>query len=161
MGSGRVASTLGLVAVLVAGCIVGTRGDVNTARRLAGEYLRALAGEAEDRGWSLIVPDSRRAYANKEQYIELADATEWGEFAWEFSGESDYCEDGGVYCVVRLQVEGAPQTIPNFLLSAPQSRGDDTLRTLRYDADESTPGNTEIVVYFTPGGPFGVSLGGG
>lgn len=161
MGTGRVASTLALVAVLVAGCFLGTRGDVSSAQRLASEYLRALTGESGDRGWSLILPDSRRAYASQEQYTELVQEADWSAFTWHLAGGGDYCEDGGVYCVVRVHVDNAPESIPDFLLAAPRSHEEDTLRTMRYDDDESSPGNIEIVVYFTPGGPRGISLGGG
>ena len=103
----------------------------------------------------------RRAYASREEYIDLARRTEWTRFSWRFADEGDYCEDGGVYCVVRIEVDEAPGSIPDFLLAAPQSRDDDTLRTLRFDDETASPGNAEIVVYFTPGGPSGILLGGG
>ncbi len=40
-------------------------------------YLEGLAGKAQDRGWSLILPASRRAYDSREQYIELATGADW------------------------------------------------------------------------------------
>jgi hypothetical protein len=161
MRGSAVAVALLLAALAAAGCSVGTEGDVSTARRRAGEYLSALVGGAADHGWSLILPDSRRAYASREQYIELAQQTEWTRFSWRFVDEGHYCQDGGVYCVVRIEVDEAPGAIPDFLLAAPQSRDDDTLRTLLFDDDAASPGNAEIVVYFTAGGPSGISLGGG
>lgn len=146
-----------LLTALVAGCGFSTGGDASTARHLAGEYLSALAGEAPDRGWSLILPDSRRAYASRDQYIELAESADWSRFSWRFNDEGDYC---GVYCVIRLVIDQR-EGIPQFLLDAPQSRDDDLLRTLSLDNDPVSPGNAELIVYVTLGGSRGISLGGG
>lgn len=106
-----------------------------------------LALRDADRGWSLILPDSRRAYASRDQYIALAESTDWSRFSWRFNDEGDYCEDGGIYCVVRLQIDQM-EGIPQFLLNAPQSREDDLLRTLSLDDDPVSPGNAELIVYF-------------
>jgi len=148
-------------AVIIVGCGLPASGDVTAARHLADEYLSALAGGVRDRGWSLILPDSRRAYADLDQYLALASAADWTQFSWDLVEEGDYCEDGGVYCVVRIQFDDAPDAIPSFLLSSPESRQDDMFWTVRLDDDVSTAGNAEMVVYFTPGGPSGILLGGG
>lgn len=152
--------TLVLVAAIATGCIGGGRGSVERARQMASEYLAALTGDAADRGWSLILPDSRRAYADAEQYGELATEADWSRFNWQLVGDGS-CEDGGVYCVVRLQIDDAPGSIPAFLQDPPGSREDDLFMTFRLDDDDATPGNAEITVYFDPDGTSGILLGGG
>lgn len=133
---------------------------VERARQFASEYLAALTGETADRGWSLILPDSRRAYADAEQYVELAAEADWSRFEWQLVGDGS-CEDCGVYCVVRLQIDDAPGSIPPFRLDPPGSREDDLFMTFRLDDDDLTPGNAEITVYFGPDGAGGILLGGG
>lgn len=155
-----VARWIMLCGLTLAGCFVNA-GDVSTARDLAGEYLEALEGGRADRGWSLILPDSRRAYQDLDQYVTLAEETDWDEFSWQFVQEGDYCEDGGVYCSVRIDIAGVPGSVPPFLLESPESNPDDTFLTLRVDDDPQSVGNAEIVVYFSPGGDRGILLGGG
>lgn len=162
MGAVALISRRAAVAVLavilaVAGCTGESRGDVSAARRFADDYLSAISGDAADRGWSLILPDSRRAYRDQTQYLQLSADAAWESFSWVLVEEGDYCEDGGVYCVVRLEIQGAP----DFLIEAPESRPDDRFFTLRMNDVEGVPGNAELTVYFTPGGPRGVLLGGG
>jgi len=151
-----------LVLLLLLAACAGGRGDVATARSLAEGYLSQLAdATVADRGWARLLPDSRRAYADENEYLTLVASADWDSFRWRLVGEGDYCEDGGVYCVVRLDVAGAPESVPAFLLEPPGSRPDDRFSTLRLDDDGEVPGNAEIIVYFTPGGPRGILLGGG
>lgn len=158
--SAHMAAARCLAGVVLAGCALGSTGDVATARRLADEYLSAVGGDTPDRGWSLLLPDSRRAYADRDQYLQLTTDAEWDRFSWRFADSGDYCEDGGVYCVVRIEIHDT-SSIPDFLLTAPESGADDLFWTLRLDDEEASPGNAEIVVYFSPGGPRGILLGGG
>lgn len=162
MGAARLRLIAAVVsAIAITGCALSAGGNVATARRLAGEYLAALTGEAPDHGWSLILPDSRRAYSSMEEYVALAEQADWSEFSFRMVNVGDYCEDGGVYCVVRLQIDGATETIPAFLLEPPQSREDDFFTTFHMDTDEESVGNAELRVYFAPGGDRGILLGGG
>jgi len=122
-------------------------------------YLEAVAGAEADRGWSLLLPDSRRAYDGRDQYVELTMAADWEDFSWRLAEpESSYCEDGGVYCQVRLHIAGEP---PAFLLEAPNSKPADRLRTITLDEGDGAAGNAWIVVYFDAGGSQGISTGGG
>ena len=147
------------VALLLGACISGLRGDVDAARSLAIEYFEAIAGGAPDRGWSLILPDSLRAYRDQAQYIDLAEAADWEAFSWNLANDGHYCEDAGAFCVVRLEVASA--AVPSFLLEAPRSAPDDLLRTIQMDDDPVSPGNAEVVVYFAINGERGILLGGG
>lgn len=122
-------------------------------------YLEAVAGGESDRGWSLLLPGARRAYDSPEQYIELARGAAWDEFTWRLGEpESSYCEDGGVYCEVRLEIVGTP---PGFLLEAPNSKPTDRLWTIALDQDEDATGDAWLIVYFNSEGPHGISTGGG
>lgn len=137
----------------------GYRGTPAQASSMVVGYLERLAGKAQDRGWSLLLPDSRRAYDSREQYIDLAAGADWDGFMWRLvDPAATYCEDGGVYCRVRLQVDGS---VPDFLLEAPNSKPTDHLVTVMLDPDNTLPGNAWIVVYFDPQGPRGISTGGG
>lgn len=126
---------------------------------MVAAYLDAVAGGRSDRGWSLLYPDSRRAYDNRDQYIELAAAADWEQFNWRLSeADATYCEDGGVYCQVRLQIAGTP---PDFLLEAPNWHPTDHLRTITLDEGGAELGIAWMVVYFDASGSKGVSTGGG
>lgn len=126
---------------------------------MVAAYLDAVAGPQSDRGWSLVHPDSRRAYASREQYIELAVAADWGQFSWRLAeADATYCEDGGVYCRVGLQIAGTP---PDFLLEAPNWKPTDHLRTITRDESGAEPGTAWMVVYFDTSGSKGISTGGG
>ncbi len=126
---------------------------------MVDDYLRALTAEHGDRGWSLILPDSRRAYADQDQYTALAEGEDWSGFTWSLV-DGAYCEDGGVYCVVRLEIAPGPN-VPTWILDAPQSDVANRYLTLKLDDDPETPGNAAMVVYFDPDGDNGVLLGGG
>ena len=158
----RLGAGLALVsALLLGGCLMDGGGDVSTAQTIARDYLSALAGESPDRGWSLILPESRRAYRGQEQYLSLVESTEWDDFDWRFLPDDDYCADGGVYCVIRLDITSALHSVPDFLLNAPQSQPDDMFFTLRLDEDPASEGNAEVIVYFGQSGQRGILLGGG
>jgi hypothetical protein len=137
----------------------GQRGSPGEARGMVVAYLEAAAGGAADRGWSLILPSSRSAYDSEDQYVQLAESAAWDEFSWRLAEPAaSHCEDGGLYCQIRLHVTGEP---PAFLLEAPNSAPDDVRRTLQLDPESAVAGNAWIVVYFEPNGNQGISTGGG
>lgn len=145
-----------LVIVALVACQPASGGDPAEAGRLARSYLEAVSGGADDRGWPLILHESRRAYATQDAYLAAVESADWTGFSWDVLEEGTYCEDGGVYCVVRLQVDG----VPPFLLSAPRSEPEDLLQTIIMDDDAVSVGNAQLVVYFARDGDRGVSLGG-
>ncbi len=149
-----------MLASLVAGCALATGGSTARARQVADDYLAALTTDGGDRGWSLILPDSRRAYADQDQYTALAEAGDWSAFAWS-EVDGDHCQDGGAYCVVRIEIEPGQHGVPGWMLDAPQSDEANRYFTLNLDEDPTTPGNAEMVVYFDSDGDSGVLLGGG
>ena len=146
-----------LIIVGLVACQQASGGNAAEASRLARSYLEAVSGDADDRGWPLILPDSRRAYATQDAYLAAVESSDWTGFTWEVLEEGTYCEDGGVHCVVRLQIDG----VPPVLLSAPQSEPEDLLRTILMDEDPVSAGNAQLVVYFAQDGDRGISLGGG
>jgi hypothetical protein len=108
-----------LTALLIAfGVTVGCDGSpayearVLEAKRIAGDYLSAAGGTAEDRGWSLLHPDRRRAFASEAAYRELAERSDWSRFAW--SLEVPFCDDG-VLCPVNLLLPNGASSIPAVL----------------------------------------------
>lgn len=126
---------------------------------MVATYLHAVAGGQPDRGWSLLHPDSKRAYDSREQYVELAAAANWERFTWRVAeADAAYCEDGGVYCQVRLEIAGTP---PAFLLAAPNWKPSDQLRTITRDESGAKPGIAWMVVYSGTSGSTGISTGGG
>ncbi|MDQ3689888.1 MAG: hypothetical protein M3406_07640 [Chloroflexota bacterium] len=74
-GQRHLGASLALVSVLLLGaCSLDGAGDVPAAREIVREYLVALAGESPDRGWSLILPDSRRAHRDQDEYLGLVES---------------------------------------------------------------------------------------
>jgi hypothetical protein len=142
------------IGLLLSACLR-TTGTPEDARRIAAEYLAALEGSTDDRGWSLLLPESRRAYDDREQYLELVEAANWGELDWRVLGTDEVrCDDG--YCQVAIDVSSGTSTIPDFLLTAPNASATDDLRTISvFDY------GTYVVVYFAPDRPGRISTGGG
>jgi hypothetical protein len=87
---------------------------------MAEQYLAAVAGAADDRGWSLLHPDARRDMfdGNGERYINLALASDWSTFEW--SVESVVADDPSLF-LIRLRTSP-----PGFLVQP----GDGNLRIL-------------------------------
>jgi len=148
-----------LVIVSACGNPARHRGSPAEARAIVVAYLQAVAGDEEDRGWSILLPASRRAYDSRDQYIQLATEAAWDAFTWRLTeADSSYCEDGGLYCQVRLQIDGVP---PDFLLEAPNAAPTDRLQTITIDPAAGASGNAWMVVYFDLEGSRGISTGGG
>jgi hypothetical protein len=81
---------------------------------LADRYLRAVSGAAEDRGWSLLHPETRQAGFDDDydRYLAEARATDWSGFAWRI--EEAVADDPTLY-FIGLRTDSA-RGFPDFLL---------------------------------------------
>lgn len=98
-----------LVGLLIAGCT--PRQDRSKeATQLAEQYLAAVAGGADDRGWSLLHPDARRDMFGDsvDRYLNAVAASDWTNFR--FTIESVVADDPSLYLI---QVRTDP---PRFLV---------------------------------------------
>jgi hypothetical protein len=62
-----------LVTFLSTSCVIESEGRSSEARATLTSYLNALAGAADDRGWSLLSESTRDGYGEREAVLELAD----------------------------------------------------------------------------------------
>jgi uncharacterized protein YceK len=108
-----------LFGLLLAGCAEKTE-RTGEATALARQYLAAVAGGSDDRGWSLLHPDARRDMfgGSMERYVNGALASDWTDF--DFRIDSVEPDDPGLY-FVRLKISP-----PGFLVQT----GDGNLRIL-------------------------------
>jgi hypothetical protein len=108
-----------LLGLLIAGCAERPE-RTREATELAEQYLFAVAGGADDRGWSLLHPDARRDMfgGSMERYINSVLASDWTTF--KFSVESVVPDDPSLYLV---QLRTSP---PGFLVQP----GDHNLQIL-------------------------------
>lgn len=106
LGRHRAFVALVLVGLLIVGCSV--RPDrTSEATVLAEQYLTAVAGGSEDRGWSLIHPTARRDMFgdSAERYVNAVATSDWTDFG--FRIESVVPDDPSLYIVhVRTQPPG-------------------------------------------------------
>lgn len=98
-----------LFGFLIAGCAEGPE-RTGEATELAEQYLAAVAGGADDRGWSLLHPDARRDMfgGSMERYLNGVLASDWKNF--QFSVESVVPDDPSLYLI---QLRATP---PGFLV---------------------------------------------
>ena len=98
-----------LLGLLFMGC---TRHQDRTeeATALAERYLDAVAGAADDRGWSLLHPDARRDMFDdsEDRYLNAVAASDWTDFR--FTIESVVADDPSLY-LVQLRTDP-----PRFLV---------------------------------------------
>jgi hypothetical protein len=94
----------------------------------------ALHGQADDRGWSMLSGAAQRGFTDREQYVELATATDWS--AFEIVPLTGFCDD--LYaCSISVLVAGDVDAVPGFLLRAPQAPGELAARMVQFaDADD-------------------------
>lgn len=110
-GRKRTLVALILFGSLAAGCAERPERTAE-ATELAEQYLAAVSGAADDRGWSLLHPDARRDMfgGSVERYLNAVLASDWTNF--QFSVESVVPDDPSLYLV---QVRATP---PAFLVQA-------------------------------------------
>jgi hypothetical protein len=104
----------------------GARGVVDETRKqnavdVATAYLRAVAGNGLDRGWSLLHPDIQRmAFGGSfDKYITMATAARWDDFRWEVRDVQ--LDDPGLAYVSFAFAEGN-DSIPGVLREVRQAR---------------------------------------
>lgn len=106
-----------LVVVLLAACSARDVMDETRKRSavdVATAYLRAVAGNGLDRGWSLLHPDIQlMAFGGSfDKYMLMATAASWDDFRWEVRGVQ--LDDPGLAYVSIAFAEGN-DSIPGFL----------------------------------------------
>jgi hypothetical protein len=81
LGRKRTLVGLVLLAFLIAGCAERPE-RTGEATELAEQYLAAVSGAADDRGWSLLHPDARRDMfgGSMERYLSGVLASDWTSF---------------------------------------------------------------------------------
>ena len=101
------------------------------ASELAAQYLTAVAGGSEDRGWSLLHPDARRDMFrdNVAYYLGLVRESDWESFRWAI--ESVAADDAGLY-LVRLRTFDPPAFLvepagANLRMISPSGNGTATM----------------------------------
>ena len=70
-------------ALLLAGCSA-EESRADDAAQIVERYLEQVSSGSGDRGWSLLLPDTRETVFADDQdtYIKQADATDWASFDW-------------------------------------------------------------------------------
>ncbi len=100
---------LALIAVL------GACGGQPPSGLLVDQYLAAVSGGSDDRGWSLLHPTTRsEMYAgDPSSYIRLAETQDWSAFTWKILRVTP--DD---LSLIRVDVEfpGGRDSIPEFLV---------------------------------------------
>jgi hypothetical protein len=85
-------------ALLIVGCAIGPDRTAE-ATGLAEQYLAAVAGGADDRGWSLLHPDARRDMFgdSADRYVNAVAASDWTDVR--FTIESVVADDPSLYLI--------------------------------------------------------------
>jgi hypothetical protein len=99
-----------LVAVLVTACA--PVDDSARAEAVVRDWLSALTGGDEDRGYAYLHPTLRTARM-RDDYVEATDHVDAAALEWEVISGSDH--EGGhdvVFHVVDVRVEGGSPTLP-------------------------------------------------
>lgn len=98
------------------------------------QWERALKGEADDRGWSLLSGNARAGFDDEAQYVALAEAADWTSF--ELTPVGGFCDD--LYaCSIGVVVSPDPSSTPAFLLRSPNDADDSSYHLLvLVDEDE-------------------------
>lgn len=124
------------------------------AAEWAREFLVAVSGGGEDRGWSLLHPWSQAEWPDEAAYVAAAESADWSTFEFEVL-ETLYCDDG-VMCQVLVDVPGGFDATPEFL-RLPEKDG---AVGLRFDDVHGIPGNARMAVWLPDllRGPGGVML---
>jgi hypothetical protein len=78
------------------------------ARARATDYLTAVTGGNEDRGWTLLEGSGRAEYASEEAYRHMMGAADWSRFSWEVADA--HCDDG--VCTLILRLPNGRSSIP-------------------------------------------------
>jgi len=75
-------------------------------------YFRAVSGGSEDRGWSLLAPDTRAvAFESQDAYEKRAASADWSGFAWQTTSA---VMDDPTLGFVTVAID--PDEVPAFLL---------------------------------------------
>lgn len=128
---------IALILVALPGCQNNSESD---AAAKVERYLYAAAGNAPDRGWSLLLPaDREQVYGDRDAYLAEAEASDWEVFSWEYVDA--HCDDG--VCAVWFHVPSRG-AIPDVL-----ARGPVLYR------EQGVPEGANVWMMVTQRGPFG------
>ena len=117
-------------------------------------WERAVTGEADDRGWSMLSTSARSGFADEAQYVALAEAADWA--AFEVTPVIGHCDDLWA-CSISVVVSREANAIPDFLRHAPLDRDGKRLPLLvivdqdddgRPDAPDDGGGNGFMSVWW-------------
>ena len=98
----------------------------------------AIAGDAEDRGWSMLAGAAQRGFVDQAQYVDMAAATDWT--AFDIVPLDGFCDD--LYaCSISVLVAGDVDAVPDFLQQAPNAPDEISARLLVFadTDDDGTP----------------------
>ena len=84
---------------------------------MVATYLRAVAGTAEDRGWSLLDPELRSDAFDSDEaaYVRLAEDANWSRFVWTLDGAGT---DGDYWQYAYIVLPGGRDSVPTFLVNS-------------------------------------------
>lgn len=114
-------------------------GTTEQAEAIAGSWLAAVAGETQDRGWSLLYPSTQEAlYASDpSSYTAEAEAISWTDFSWRLQAPTVW--DGNYLVTLVLTGDKSPPALlAEGHLVQPFDSDDGSARaaiTVRIDAD--------------------------
>ena len=133
---------LAIVCVLLSSC---AQPPDNPERReqaaqLAGQFLHAVAGPEGDRGWSLLHPSRREEWGSERAYVEAVTEADWSRFEFEVF-DATFCDDG-LWCSVRVEFPGGPESVPELLRSSDGRQTDG----LVFQEVPGLPGNAQMSV---------------
>jgi hypothetical protein len=79
---------------------------------VVADWLEAMSGGSEDRGWGLLDPTARDRYeGGRTAYVDHASAVAWDRFTWRIVGS---VEDDGIWTVF-VSVDGGWDSVPAFI----------------------------------------------
>lgn len=123
------------------------------AEAIAHDFLTALTGAADDRGWSMLHSASRDGWSAEEEYVAAVERADWTSFQFRVI-ETLFCDDG-VMCSVTVKVAGGVGAVPDFL----RLPGKSSAAGLRFE-DPGQPDHATLWVWLPDvfRGPGGVML---